>query len=155
MGNKDEKTFADLFSSSTFEDKKIEQNFNDILKHDEGDNFVTNNDSNEGITFDSIFDSVKESSKPNEVDDKHDFSEFTEDKLSDNISSENISNDSVELDKDGFDNKDGINFNSIFSNVVDTKIENEVKDVEVTDNVSNNLFFGNEEEVVEKDNLNK
>lgn len=57
MGNKDEKTFTDIFSSVTNDDTPATQTFTDILNSDES---ITEPD-NQSITFDNLFDQASES----------------------------------------------------------------------------------------------
>ena len=58
MGNKDEKTFTDLFSSSTTEQETKTQTFSDLLKESSIDEEPI--EEKKSLTFDNIFDRIPE-----------------------------------------------------------------------------------------------
>ena len=73
MNNKDEKTFADLFSSSVSENNVEEQNFNNIFKNDSqsNDNITDEKapeENNSTITFDNIADSITDDQSESKVE---------------------------------------------------------------------------------------
>lgn len=122
MGNKDEKTFLDLFSSAT-----NELDDNSLNNEDKDINSEELNQTKEPITFDNIFDNIT----PNDSKDKN------IEPLSNDIAfPKKIETDVNEETKIPTDEEtNSFNFNSIFNDFTNTNIHNE----ENNDNVNNDI----------------
>lgn len=120
MGNKDEKTFLDLFSSAT-----NELDDNSLNNEDKDINNEELNQTKEPLTFDNIFDNITS----NDSKDKN------IEPLSNDIAfPKKIENDVNEETKIPTDEKtNSFNFNSIFNDFTNTNIQNK----ENNDNVNN------------------
>lgn len=151
MNNKDEKTFADLFSNSTLEDEtNKEQTFSNIFKNQ---NETTEESNVKDLTFDNITDTIQKEKIDNKVDifsqNTKEKEEITEKKSLDNIF-EKISSD---LESSSHDNLmlEENNINPFFEkqeSVIEVS-SSETKNEETETNV--NPFFEEEQINEQKD----
>ena len=176
MGNKDEKTFLDLFSSAT---KELDDNTLNNVEEENNDNDL--NQTNEPLTFDNIFDNLNETEtkeplsnnieptkeEQNNNDNPFDFnSVFNNSTTQEEIKEESsLSTDNIEL-KNEDNNNISFDFDSVFNNTDNTNDEG-TSTINTTNNISNeetkednplfnqNIFFTQDNNNIDssKDNL--
>lgn len=157
MGNKSEKTFADLFSNSDEKEGTATQTFSDILNNSNKEEQKNENqdmkETTSKVTFDSLFDKmapIEEEKKSDQIDDKKTnlFSETNQINSKDAVNNKKVELKPVVEEKK--QNEIFTEFNPFLENTMDTNIQNNQaneKKEEANKNPINNPFINNNNSV--------